>query len=828
MVRKFCRKTKFYNHRGIPIMPNQPVVALSSQPVTAGQSSAVSHSPSLAVIQSLLQLYGFPQQGAHIQAVERQAEMVRQQLQSAIQYFVDKPSVDSRDNLVAILEQELVAVQKRYKDAIAKCSFHQHEADQAAIQAKSARGLSWIKHSVTDRVKDFFGSTPAQQVEKYQAIAARCLQHRAALADYIAHLKTVDFAAIESRQSEVTGEPERKQPAATTPVAMNMALDVEVPGSVPLSAATSFPAVISLAELDSKTGFTIDAESAGDNIGVTISAGDVDGDGFSDLVLGAPARDGGIGSAYVVRSSNNLGQGGVVKLTPSSQIMRMDGETSLGQITGAAVSVIGDVKNSGGSAILIGAPGYNGYTGRSYLVYGGSPFNQSGSVLPLSSLDGENGVMLNGENLEDFSGQSIGDAGDINGDGQPDMLVGAIGYGDSVGRGYVIKSDSLSSSAQLSLASLNGSNGYQLSISAGNAQLGWVATGIGDFNGDGYEDMAISAPYYNNSTGSVFIVYGGPGIGQSGEVALDNPDGVQSMRLDGESSGDFAGWSVSAIKPTGRPSELLIGAPHHGKAGRTYLLQGGHNYGSRFSLKDLDASLGSIMDGENAGDNAGYAVGSIGNMAGDGVPYFAIGAPGYNASQGRTYVVRYENNLGFHFNLSLLQGSNGFVVNGENPSDFSGSVVAAGGDLHRNNSANLVIGAPGYNKSSGRAYVIYGTRPGGGDSDKLVCGLVCGLIVAGAVISAVVVASCAFCVWRRHRKNSQQLKSFASRVGLNSSENSSVSEIDIEEGTRSNSYATSCCGLFNPYKIMKSKKTTTYGDVERDDSDDEDMRQRKT
>lgn len=655
------------------------------------------------ILQGLIEIYASPQIASDpivqdgVDSGDTE-QALKQQIYLAIENFQETPNEETQSHLITILKRELDRVEKQYEEAIHKRDIYQQAAKTPETKP-SGRFFSQWQHSMTHGIKNFFGSTDVQQAEKYQAIADQRWQHRTTLEEYIVKLEGLDFATIAEQESNptlVTAPPLEEPPEIKARL-------------TPLPTTTPFPAIISLSTLESKTGFAIDAESPGDGIGSAISSGDVDGDGFNDILLGAPNRSDSMGSVYLVRGSVEMGASGPIPLTPSSQVIRMDGETP-DQQTGSSVRVVGDLRGQGGSDILIGGPGYYGYTGRSYLVYGGASLTQN-NTLPLSSLEGTTGVKIDGESFDDFSGQSVGVAKDI--DDQLQLLVGSIGYSSggssAAGRGYAVSGRALNNKkSPLPLASLDGSNGYKIDFNTTNAQLGWSITGIGDFNYDGYEDIAISAPYANNSTGIIFLVYGNPEIGFNGDIALESLDGHNGTRLDGENPGDFAGWSVSSIQQAGQPSNLLIGAPVYGGVGRTYVLQGNKSYGRQFSLNNLTPNLGSMVDGENLGDSAGYSVASIGHLAGDNSLYFAIGAPGYAQSRGRTYVVRYDTHLDFRFNLSTLQGSNGFIVEGENPYDFSGSSVADGGDIQNRQAGSLVIGAPRYKQSSGRAYVIHG------------------------------------------------------------------------------------------------------------------------
>ncbi len=185
-----------------------------------------------------------------------------------------------------------------------------------------------------------------------------------------------------------------------------------------------------LADLDGSNGFVINGIDERDFSGRSVSgAGDINGDGIDDLIIGAYRADpngGYSGESYVVFGRD-------AGFDASLELSALDGSNGFvlngidtDDRSGVSVSGAGDINGDGIDDLIIGADGAepNGDdSGESYVVFGrDTGFD---AALELSELDGSNGFVLNGIDTDDRSGFSVSDAGDINGDGIDDLIIGA-------------------------------------------------------------------------------------------------------------------------------------------------------------------------------------------------------------------------------------------------------------------------------------------------------------------------------------------------------------------------------------------------------------------
>ena len=137
-----------------------------------------------------------------------------------------------------------------------------------------------------------------------------------------------------------------------------------------------------------------------------------------------------------------------------------------------------------------------------------------GSVFELSWLSGSGGFQINGEAAYDESGRPVASAGDINGDGFDDLIIGAAyadTNGDNSGAAYVVFGSGSGFDATLNLSSLDGTNGFQINGEATHDQSGRSVAAAGDINGDGFDDLIIGALYADPNganSGASYVIFG--------------------------------------------------------------------------------------------------------------------------------------------------------------------------------------------------------------------------------------------------------------------------------------------------------------------------------
>lgn len=311
-------------------------------------------------------------------------------------------------------------------------------------------------------------------------------------------------------------------------------------------------------------------------------------------------------------------------------------------------------------------------------------------------------------------GDSVDVAGDWDGDGEVDVLVGGSRYdgpkGNALGAAYVI-SGPISGSSDVSTV-------YDLQVYGADNQdyLGISVAGLGDQDGnDSYADIAMGAYGYDGPTGAatesgaVYII-NGPLLG---DYAIDT---VYDAMFYGESSRDWAGFSISSAGDVNADGydDLVIGAYRHdplsvADAGSAYLVLGPASTSSPKNLSFADTKFFATTSGEWAG----YAVGGGGDIDGDGEDELIIGAPqltsGLYSYVGGAYIVSYDESAS-----SALSTADGLVV-GVDTASFTGYSVAVAGDVNADGYDDVVIGAPEQNTAgdaSGAVYIIHGPITG--------------------------------------------------------------------------------------------------------------------
>ena len=353
----------------------------------------------------------------------------------------------------------------------------------------------------------------------------------------------------------------------------------------------------------SKAVATISAEAFGDNLGFSVaSAGDVNGDGFDDILIGARSNDdNGIQSGRVYLFYGPVS--GSLAATTADAII----EGAAFDEIGRAVAPLGDVNGDGFDDIVVGSDIAGGGSRGEIFIFNG-PLSGTRTV---ASAD----ATITGSFANESFGASIASAGDINGDGVNDIIVGAPRFplnGADTGRAYVFFGPVTGSLVATQADAI-------IFGEAVNDDFGVAVAGGKDINGDGVPDVIVGADqlFATAGAGKAYVFYGP----LSGNIQAANADAI----LTGEVDRDLFGMSVTSVGDFNGDgiSDVTVGAPDNGaggvRSGRVYTFFG------PLSGTIAAANADSIVTGSNQ-DQLGMSVAG-GDVNGDGATDLVVGAP---------------------------------------------------------------------------------------------------------------------------------------------------------------------------------------------------------
>jgi hypothetical protein len=411
-------------------------------------------------------------------------------------------------------------------------------------------------------------------------------------------------------------------------------------------------------------------EAVEDYFGYSVSnAGDVNKDGYEDIIVGANSNDAGghnAGRAYIYFGGASMDSSADVILTSACA----------DEWFGGSVSDAGDVNNDGYDDVVAGAHGNNALglrTGRAYIYFGGA------------NMDNTADIILTGENGGDDFGNSVSGAGDVNKDGYDDVVVGAFhndAGGSSAGRVYIYYGGAI----------MDNKSDVSLTGAAAGFAFGKSVSDAGDVNNDGYGDVIVGT-IGSGSIGRAYLFYGGTGMDSTADVNLTGTAGMDSFGLSVSGAGDINNDGYD---------DVIVGAEGDDTGGPS----AGHAY-IYFGGLAMDNTADLIFTGSSVGDCFGSSVSGASDVNNDGYDDVIVAAE-YNDSlgdlTGQAYVF---------YGGASMDNRTDVTLTGSAAMDLFGCSVSGAGDVDNDGYNDIIVGAR-FNDSggdcAGRAYVFTSTQ----------------------------------------------------------------------------------------------------------------------
>jgi hypothetical protein len=412
------------------------------------------------------------------------------------------------------------------------------------------------------------------------------------------------------------------------------------------------------------------------------SAGDVNGDGYDDLIIGAYGFDNtetSAGKVYVFYGSPD---------GPSTLATWSKEGNYRNHVFGRSAASAGDVNNDGYDDVIVGAWNYD-----QAFVYYGSSSGLKGNYDWIADL---------GADPREAFGWSVSTAGDVNGDSYDDIIVGMPNYGNGQsGEGKALVYHG-------SENGLNASPNWSFEINQQDAHFGYSVSAAGDVNGDGYSDVIVGA--YNQG---IFDTTGGNQAGEGhAHVFYGSASGLSAApnwTAESNITGAYFGYSVSDAGDVNADGfgDVIVGA-------NGYNLNGLYNVGRAYIYHGSSTGLSTTPAWSGYGSQQyayfGSSVSSAGDLNGDGCSEIIIGADGkgfgsFSDNGGEVFV--FSGSRSGVSQIASWTSSTGQI------NDQFGYSVSDAGDVNGDGADDVAVGAPMYDGSvldAGRAYLYFGLR----------------------------------------------------------------------------------------------------------------------
>lgn len=433
---------------------------------------------------------------------------------------------------------------------------------------------------------------------------------------------------------------------------------------------------ITIDPLATSPAWTAESDQENARFGSCVSAaGDVNGDGFGDVIVAAPYFDNAQGDGRVfVYHGSVAGLSAAPNWTAASNLLHVG--------WGLSVSTAGDVNGDGYSDVIVGAPDYGNTEiseGRASVYHGSA-----------SGLSATPDWTAYGNQMSAQFGYSVATAGDVNGDGYSDVIVGAPYFNNGqTGEGKIFVYYG-------SAAGLPAAPDWTTESDQTIAQIGRSVATAGDVNGDGYSDVIVGSPFFDNGQtdeGRAFVYHGSASGLSAGPAWTAESDQTNA----------WFGYSVSTAGDVNGDgySDVIVGA---------YLYDHGHvNEGRAFifhgSTAGLSATSHWVADINQANAHLGFSVASAGDVNGDGYGDVIVGARDYNNGQtdeGRALV--------YYGSVAGTSAVPNWDAEADQAFANFGNSVATAGDVNNDGYDDVIVGSLNYDNGhtdEGRAFVYH-------------------------------------------------------------------------------------------------------------------------